>query len=69
MFLLKNLKFIFNKIDKKAFCEINNIKYRTFQDVYSGITKDPRISFLIAISKALNISTDDLIFKDLEKGE
>ena len=67
MFLLNNLKFLFKNKDKKAFCELNKIPYRTFQDVYLGKTKDPRLSFIISISKAINISIDKLIFNDLEK--
>lgn len=54
-------------MDKKAFCLKNGIAYRTFQDIYSGITKDPRMSFLIQISKGLKISLDDLVYKDLSK--
>lgn len=65
VFFNSNLKFLFKTIDKKAFCLKNGIAYRTFQDIYSGITKDPRMSFLIQLSKGLDISIDDLIFKDL----
>lgn len=69
MFFNSNLKFLFKTIDKKAFCLKNGIAYRTFQDIYSGITKDPRMSFLIQMSKGLSISLDDLIFKDLSSEE
>ena len=65
MFFYNNLKFLFKNIDKKGFCLKNGIPYRTFQDVYSGITKDPRMSFLIQISKGLDIPLDNLIFKNL----
>ncbi len=65
MFFNSNLKFLFKTIDKKAFCLKNGIAYRTFQDIYSGITKDPRMSFLIQLSKGLSISLDDLVYKDL----
>lgn len=67
MFFYNNLKFLFKDIDKKAFCFENKIPYRTFQDVYSGKTKDPRMSFLIQISMGISISLDDLIYKDLSK--
>ena len=67
MFFYNNLKVLFKDIDKKAFCFENKIPYRTFQDVYSGKTKDPRMSFLIQISKGISISLDDLIYKDLSK--
>ncbi len=65
MFFYNNLKFLFKNVDKKSFCLKNGIAYRTFQDIYFGITKDPRMSFLIQISQGLSISLDDLIFKDL----
>ena len=65
MFFNSNLKFLFKTIDKKALCLKNGLAYRNLQDIYYGITKDPRMSFLIQLSKGLSISIDDLIFKDL----
>lgn len=67
MFLQKNLIFLFENRNKKDFCENCGIPYRTFQDAYLGITKDPRISLILAISEGLNISIDDLIKKDLSE--
>ncbi len=69
MFFYTNLKYLFKNIDKKSFCQRNGIAYRTFQDIYSGITKDPRMSFLIQISKGLSMSLDDLVYKDLSSSE
>lgn len=67
MFLKENLMFLFKNRDKKEFCNKCCIPYRTFQDVYLGITKDPRISLLLKISEELNITIDDLLKKDLSK--
>jgi hypothetical protein len=56
-----NLKKYFKSNEIKEFCSKNEIKYRTFEDIYYGYTKDPRISILYKIAKGLNITIDDLI--------
>lgn len=64
-FFNSNLKFLIKNISN--FCSINEIKIRTFQDVYYKKVKNPRIDTIIEIASALNISIDDLIYKDLTK--
>ncbi len=56
-----NLKKYFETINISKFCEKNNIKLRTFQDIYYGNTLNPRIDILYKIAKALNVKVDDLI--------
>lgn len=56
-----NLKKYFNTINITKFCNENNIKKRTFEDIYYEITLNPRIDILYKIAKALNVKVDDLI--------
>ena len=71
-----NLKKFIKNNEIKAFCSKNNIPYRTFQEIYYGNTKDPRISIMFQIAKALNVEIeklllgdDDLVYKDLSSSE
>lgn len=61
MKISENLKKLVNNNEIKAFCNKNNIAYRTFQEIYYGNTKDPRISIIYQIAKALNITIEELI--------
>lgn len=50
----------------KEFSRNCNIEYRTLQNIYYKISK-PSIDKIIILSKALNISIDDLLYKDFTK--
>lgn len=60
----ENLKILIKNM--KQFSEKNNIKYNTLQNTIYQINK-PSIDVVILISKGLNISIDDLLYKDFTK--
>lgn len=70
MFLKNNILFL--KSSKKSYRELSeftNITQTTLKDIASGINQNPKLDVLIKLSKAFNISIDDLIFKDLSSGK
>lgn len=56
-----NLKKYIKNSEIKSFCTKNNIPYRTFQEIYYGNTKDPRISIVYQIANALEIPIEALL--------
>lgn len=65
MFLQSNLKhLITNQIQ---FCKQTEIKRSTLQDIIYGKTPNPGILTIMKIACTLNVSIDDLIYKDLTK--
>ena len=70
MFLKNNLLFL--KLSKKSYKELSEftkIPETTLKDLVSGKVTNPRLDVLIKLSKAFNISIDDLVFKDLSSGK
>lgn len=64
-FFNSNLKYMLKMYDMKAFCIANNLNYRTIQDLKKNINANPKKDTLIALSKALKVTIDELIFIDL----
>ena len=68
MFLKNNILFLKNtKKSYRELSEITNVAQTTLKDLASGLNQNPKLDVLIKISKSLNISIDDLVFKDLSK--
>lgn len=65
MFLQSNLRFLIT--NQAQFSRDSEIPKRTIQEIIYGKNKNPRIDTLMKIASALNISIDDLIYKDLTK--
>jgi len=66
MFLKNNILFL--KLSKKSYKELSEftkIPETTLKDLVSGKVTNPRLDVLIKLSKAFNISIDDLVFKDI----
>lgn len=57
----ENLKKYIKNNEIKSFCVKNNIPYRTFQEIYYGNTKDPRVSIMYQIATALEITIETLL--------
>ena len=68
-YLQKNLSILIPKRELKAFCEKNEIPYRTLQDIKSGHTLYPRIDIVIKLSQIFKISIDSLVLNDLSKNK
>lgn len=65
MFLQSNLKILIT--NQMQFSKKTNIPRRTLQSLIYGDRQDPRISTIMKIASELNISIDDLIYKDFTK--
>lgn len=65
MYLQSNLKILIN--NKSQFAKKTNIPKRTLENLIYGDRQDPRISTIMKIASELNISIDDLIYKDFTK--
>ena len=68
MFFIQNLQFLTKtKINQNQLAEKLGITRQSITTLLK--TKDPRASTLIKLSEIFNISIDDLLKKDLNKGE
>ncbi len=65
MYLQSNLKLLIS--NKLQFAKKTNIPRRTLEDIIYGNTPNPRIDTIMKIASELNISIDDLIYKDFTK--
>ena len=50
------------KISIKQLSELADVPYRTLYKIITKETKEPSVNIMIRIAKALNITTDNLIF-------
>ena len=50
------------KISIKQLSELADVPYRTLYKIIKKETKEPSVNIMIRIAKALNITTDNLIF-------
>lgn len=64
-FFYSNLKFLIT--NQTQFAKECDLSRRTLQDIIYGSTPNPGILKIIKIASALNVSIDDLIYKDLTK--
>lgn len=56
------------KISIKQLSELADVPYRTLYKIITKETKEPSVNIMIRIAKALNITTDNLIFGKDTKG-
>lgn len=65
MYLQSNLKLLVT--NQVQFAKNTNIARRTLQEIIYGKVTNPRIDTIMKIASELNISIDDLIYKDFSK--
>jgi hypothetical protein len=70
-YLQSNLKKLMRtqKRDMADFAEEAAVVYPSFHKIYSGMTKDPRISTLLPVARYFGISVEDLVAADLDVSE
>lgn len=70
MFLKENMIYFKEKLGLTPYKLVDyGIPLTTSQQIINGTTTDPRLSVLIKLTKIYKISLDELIYKDLSKGQ
>ena len=69
MYFAKNIKYLReNKnITKSGIARDLNLQRNSYKKLESGISSDPKLSTVIALSKYYKMSLDDLVLNDLSK--